>query len=103
GCPRLAMAASAYLALATLLGCSGSGQGPSPMTTAAPAVMPSLPPTPPPIEHVVIVIQENRSFDNLFQGYPGADTASSGITSTGQTVALRPVSLRAPSDIIHQL
>ena len=23
------------------------------------------------IEHVVYIVQENRSFDNLFQGYPG--------------------------------
>ena len=26
------------------------------------------------ITHVVYIVQENRSFDNLFQGYPGADT-----------------------------
>ncbi len=30
------------------------------------------------IKHVVVIIQENRSFDNLFQGYPGADTQSWG-------------------------
>ncbi|MGA8535562.1 MAG: alkaline phosphatase family protein [Candidatus Tumulicola sp.] len=30
------------------------------------------------IKHVVVIIQENRSFDNLFQGYPGADTQSYG-------------------------
>lgn len=28
------------------------------------------------ITHVVYIIQENRSFDNLFAGYPGADTVS---------------------------
>ena len=26
------------------------------------------------IQHIVIVMQENRSFDNLFHGYPGANT-----------------------------
>ena len=31
-----------------------------------------------PIKHVVIIIQENRSFDNIFEGYPGADTQSYG-------------------------
>jgi phospholipase C len=46
------------------------------------------------IQHVVFVLQENRSFDNLFQGYPGADTASSGLNSKGQTIALRPISLK---------
>ncbi len=28
------------------------------------------------IQHIVYIVQENRSFDNLFQGYPGADTVS---------------------------
>jgi len=30
------------------------------------------------IKHVVIVVQENRSFDNLFAGYPGADAPMYG-------------------------
>jgi len=31
-----------------------------------------------PIKHVIVVIQENRSFDNLFATFPGADGATSG-------------------------
>jgi phospholipase C len=31
-----------------------------------------------PIEHVVIVIQENRSFDNFFSTFPGADGTKTG-------------------------
>jgi phospholipase C len=45
------------------------------------------------ITHIVYIVQENRSFDNLFQGYPGADTASSGKDSRGKTIALKPVPL----------
>jgi phospholipase C len=30
------------------------------------------------IKHVVIIVQENRTFDNLFATYPGADGATSG-------------------------
>lgn len=45
------------------------------------------------IEHVVFIVQENRSFDNLFQGYPGADTHASGKDSKGKTIVLQPVSL----------
>ncbi len=30
------------------------------------------------IQHVVILLQENRSFNNLFMGFPGAQTASTG-------------------------
>lgn len=31
-----------------------------------------------PIKHVVILLQENRSFNNLFMGFPGADTSATG-------------------------
>lgn len=51
------------------------------------------------IKHIVIVVQENRSFDNLFQGYPGADSAASGYAHDGTRVALVPVSLRAAYDL----
>src|SRR5580693_6607069 len=53
------------------------------------------------IQHVVIIVQENRSVDNLFQGYPGADTQPYGYSSTGQKVTLQPVGLEAPWDIDH--
>lgn len=49
----------------------------------------------------MIIFQENRTVDNLFNGFPGADTASSGQTSTGQTVALQPIPLEAPYDLDH--
>ncbi len=42
------------------------------------------------IKHVVFIVQENRSFDDLFQGYPGADTVSSGKNSKGETIELQP-------------
>ena len=50
-------------------------------------------------KHVVLIVQENRSFDNLFHGYPGADTADYGFAHDGTHVRLEPVSLRAPYDI----
>jgi phospholipase C len=56
-----------------------------------------------PIKHVIIIIQENRSFDNLFQGYPGADTVPSGKNSSGQTITLQPVSLATQYVIDHSL
>jgi phospholipase C len=52
------------------------------------------------IKHLVIIIQENRSFDNLFAGWPGADSAMSGLTSGGTTVPLRKVTFDGP-DIGH--
>ncbi|HEX3671561.1 MAG TPA: alkaline phosphatase family protein [Candidatus Cybelea sp.] len=53
------------------------------------------------IKHIVYIVQENRSFDNLFQGYPGADTVSSGKDSYGHTIQLQPVSLNAWYVIDH--
>jgi phospholipase C len=53
------------------------------------------------IRHIVYIVQENRSFDNLFHGYPGADTVRSGKNSLGQTITLKPVSLKTQYDIDH--
>ena len=41
--------------------------------------------------------------DNLFQGYPGANTASSGVASNGATVTVQPVPLEAPQDPGHAM
>jgi phospholipase C len=40
------------------------------------------------IKHVVIIVQENRSFDNLFNGFPGADTVLQGRRQDGALVSL---------------
>jgi len=53
------------------------------------------------IKHVVIIMQENRSFDDLFQGYPGANTQSYGYDSRNDKVTLAPIPLEAPYDLNH--
>ncbi len=55
-----------------------------------------------PIRHVVIIVQENRSVDNLFQFLPGANTQSWGYNAKGEKVNLRAVSITAPFDLNHQ-
>jgi phospholipase C len=52
------------------------------------------------IKHVVVIMQENRSFDNLFHDFPGADTVQTGM-SYGKLVALRPVRFEQGTDIEH--
>lgn len=52
-------------------------------------------------KHIVVVVQENRTPDNLFQGLKGADIASSGLNSLGQVVALAPQSFTDRYDIQH--
>ncbi len=53
------------------------------------------------IEHVVIIVQENRSFNDLFKGFKGAKTASSGYDSYGAKIKLRPIGLETTWDIDH--
>jgi phospholipase C len=55
------------------------------------------------IKHVVIIIQENRSFDNIFNGFPGADTQSWGYASTGAKVDLQRISFEIQGDMYHWL
>ena len=53
------------------------------------------------IAHVVIVIQENRSFDDFFATFPGADGATSGQIHTGATYPLKKSGLIQIPDLCH--
>lgn len=43
------------------------------------------------IEHVVIILKENHTFDNYFGTFPGVDGRTTGLTSTGATIPLTPM------------
>ncbi|HEX3670452.1 MAG TPA: hypothetical protein VHT92_01985, partial [Candidatus Cybelea sp.] len=73
----------------------------SPAIAANRTVIPLKDPARGKIQHVVIVVQENRSFNNLFYGFPGAKTATYGYNSSGQKIELQPVVLETPWDIEH--
>ena len=49
----------------------------------------------PHVQHIVIIVQENRTPDNLFHGLKNqlllVDIADSGIGSSGQKIPLAPV------------
>jgi len=61
-----------------------------------------------PISHVIVVIQENRTTDNLFAssvltgglGYPGANVTQAARVG-GKTIALKPVPFEYPADPRH--
>jgi phospholipase C len=40
------------------------------------------------IQHTVVIVQENHTFDNYFGTFPGADGVTNGLTSTGLVVPL---------------
>jgi phospholipase C len=54
-----------------------------------------------PIHHVVFVIQENRSFNNLFMGFPGAMTQNYGYDTDGNKIPLHAQDLATKWDIDH--
>jgi phospholipase C len=74
-------------ALAGLAGCSSPISSPSARSGS-------------PIKHVVVIMQENRSFDNFFHSFPGADSAQSGMDK-GTVVELKPVPLAETYDLDH--
>jgi phospholipase C len=79
---------------AALTGCSG-GRGGGDSSGSSPF----LPPPPAKqgkyFTHIVILIQENRTFDNLFATFPGADGTTVGKTHNG-TMRLRVGNLESP-------
>ncbi len=86
------MTASAFLTA----GCGGgAAAAPPTVTDDAPAKGTGA------IRHVVVIVQENRSFDNVFSGFPGADGAVAGKLHDGQTMPLATVSLANPTDLAH--
>lgn len=61
-----------------------------------------------PIHHVIVLVQENRTFDNLFAAsilahggpYPGANTAQVAVVD-GKRIRLKPVPFEYPADPRH--
>jgi phospholipase C len=76
-----------------LAGCSGGSVTPS---TSGNMAFPSSP-----IKHVVIMVQENRSFDNLFHGFPGSNSDGSTASSKNGTVTMTQTTLEAGVDMCH--
>ena len=80
-----------------LAGVNGCGGGSS--TTSQP------PPPTAKIQHVVVIFQENRTPDNVFQDpvliQRGADIQNYGINSLGQKIVLTPTTLKTDYDLGH--
>lgn len=98
GAATMAHSSSRQVAVLASLeaGRSESGNGPS--AGGGPAITIE---NPSPIEHIVFIIRENRTFDNYFGTFPGANGATSAKISTGQTIPLSHLSDRMPRDIDH--
>lgn len=98
--PRLMLAAAATLVTVVAALASPSPIGPQ----AAQAATPGQPTTP--IEHIVFVMKENRSFDGYFGLLPGVDgtDAATCWLKTGGTATIQPMPATPdplPQDISH--
>src|ERR1700730_15876803 len=108
---KLAILVASSIGCVYLGGCGGGGsssiaQNPIPSPTPSGSASPSPSPSPTiapgvKIKHVVIIVQENRSFDNLFMGFPLADTRNYGFNHLGQQVNLTAQPLYQPKDLDH--
>jgi phospholipase C len=85
----------------TFAGCSIGSQSSLPYMQSASALQTLNATGAGKITHVVYIVQENRSFDNMFQGYPGADTVPSGKDSHSKTIVLKPFTLGRAYEIDH--
>jgi phospholipase C len=98
---------SVFLLMSFLSAGCGSGVGPTsnaPVNTApvsgAPGSSPVGSSPPSPIQHIVVIMQENRTFDHLFNGFPGADTVQSGM-SGNTVVPLTPIPLADAGNVTN--
>jgi phospholipase C len=92
------------VAFVALTACSGSARtaasafGGAPLTPFSTSVAANGAHLP---RHIIVIVQENRSFDNLFQQLPGADTQAYGLNKKQAHVALAAISLANPNDPSH--
>jgi phospholipase C len=95
------------LAIAFALVAIASGTGDMRLQAQVATVSPTAPAATPtsipiPIKHIVFIIKENHSFDNLFGRFPGADGTTTGRTASGDVVPLGQTPDRTILDIDHQ-
>ena len=67
----------------------------------ASAALPVPPQPTSPIQHIVFIMKENRSFDEYFGKFPNANGATTGNTSDGSVITLGATPDPTPGDISH--
>jgi phospholipase C len=91
-CAALIAAFAVTSCAGTSSGAIGTGQPPAPAAGNGSSRY---------VKHIVLMIQENRSFDNLFATFPGADGATQGKMKGVGYVTLKKVNLSWPCDFGH--
>src|SRR5438034_10904341 len=95
---RIVVGALAVALLAATVGLTWSDRHPPPRP---PGVDVASFPTRTPIKHVIFLVKENRTFDQLFGLFPGAGGTTTGSVD-GRTVPLtQGIPQRLSQDIVH--
>jgi phospholipase C len=103
---RTLVVASAALVLSACNGTGGAGGAAPPLSYEPPLrVLTTVPARrrhhSSKIQHIVIIVQENRSLNNLFYGFKGALTVQYGKDTNGNKIQLQPVVLETHWDLQH--
>src|SRR5438105_716644 len=97
---RLRILSYSLAGLVLVLSACATGTGPTGNTgNGNTQTVPTQIPTGP-IKHIVFFIKENRTFDNYFGTYPGANGATTAMDSEGKVVPLQHEADQIP-DIDH--
>ncbi len=83
----------AFIACVATAACGGANGSSVPLSSD---LMPAAATSPSPIQHIVMIVQENRSVDNLFAKFPGVDGATYGyyLKPSGKTYVKTKVTLK---------
>lgn len=87
---RLTWVLATLVASVLITSCSGGNESSLPLTFSSSRVQGHVGEmTRSPIKHIVFIVQEGRTFENLFAGWPNADAPLEGRSHTGQVVTLQ--------------
>ncbi len=101
--PVMQLRALLLLCAVAAVACSSGGGSDGPSVPVLPPPTQGPPQTGPEgkyLKHIVVIVQENRTLNDIFAGFKGADTTMYGYTHTGVKVPLRAISFKG-SDILH--
>ena len=102
---KSALSLAICVAASCITACSSGGLSPSMSSIPAAKAQITQPQSgPSPIEHIVLIIQENRTFNNLFATFPGATGATKAqkkVSGRDESITLKETGLGGQRNFNH--